>query len=298
MDRAIVEAKRRNIRLSVSIINAAPHYHHDPEEHFGMHVPAFVHHVDSAEEIDDFYDNEECIQLYKDWVSELLTRENHITGVEYRDDPTIMLWELGNEVEYHEGWNRDDGPSIRSWVEAVAPHVQDVMKGNQLVTTGEHGWPYGRNDFLNDHRPDSVDVCSIHFWPGPGHYDLPDDETAALFDELVTKAHDTLEKPLWIGEYCWSPPDGEPVDEEFMTERNEKLHEWHSWMDEADVAGATLHTLRSKKINEEIFGNEDRPQGAVFGDADTGTVEELRRYARRVREKSTASADPKLLPME
>jgi mannan endo-1,4-beta-mannosidase len=27
----------------------------------------------------------------------MLTRKNHLTGVEYRDDPTIMAWELMNE---------------------------------------------------------------------------------------------------------------------------------------------------------------------------------------------------------
>lgn len=27
----------------------------------------------------------------------LLTRKNHLTGVEYRDDPTILAWELMNE---------------------------------------------------------------------------------------------------------------------------------------------------------------------------------------------------------
>jgi hypothetical protein len=31
------------------------------------------------------------------WVQTLLTRKNHLTGVEYRDDPTIMAWELMNE---------------------------------------------------------------------------------------------------------------------------------------------------------------------------------------------------------
>jgi hypothetical protein len=30
-------------------------------------------------------------------VQTLLTRKNHLTGVEYRDDPTILAWELMNE---------------------------------------------------------------------------------------------------------------------------------------------------------------------------------------------------------
>jgi endo-1,4-beta-mannosidase len=31
------------------------------------------------------------------WAQTLLTRKNHLTGVEYRDDPTILAWELMNE---------------------------------------------------------------------------------------------------------------------------------------------------------------------------------------------------------
>lgn len=82
------------------------------------------------------------------------------------------------------------------WVQEVAPYVQDVINGNQLVPTGEHGWPDGRNDFIDDHARDSIDVSSVHFWLDPAHYNLPDDEGEALFERLVTTADETLEKPL------------------------------------------------------------------------------------------------------
>lgn len=302
MDKAIVEAKRRDIRLSHPIVDGKPQYHIDPEEQPGMQVPTFVHRVDSAEEIDDFFENEECIQLYKEWVTELLTRENHITGVEYRNDPTIMMWELGNEIEYDNWYPEKEGPSIRSWIEEVAPHVQAVMNGNQLVTTGVAGWPDSRNDFLDDHRPDSIDVCSAHYWPGPAHADLPADEAVELFERLVANAHEDLGKPLWIGEYNWAYPnrgDLSGFDDEFLAERNAKLREWHDRMDEADVAGVALHVIGSKRIHEELFGHDDRESfTTVYGDADTGTVEELRRYAERTREKSTSPAVPDLPPME
>lgn len=300
-DKAIVEAKRRGIRLSVNIINGAPHYHHDPEDHFGMHVPAFVEAVDGAETIDDFFAHEGCIQLYKDWVSELLTRENHLTGVEYRNDPTIMLWELGNEIQWEAGWERGDGPSLRQWIEEVAPHVQEVMQENQLLTTGVHGWPDGRNDFYDDHAPDSIDVCSIHWWaPGPLHYaDYTPEQSHDLFDTLIETAHEVLGKPVWIGEYNWGyGDDTEPaaVDEALIDTRNASLETWHDRFDEEDVAGVALHELGSQQIHEELFGHEGPGSSTVYADAHDSTVAEVRRYAEKVRSKS--GEDPPAEPRE
>ncbi|CAM8929131.1 unnamed protein product [Rhodiola kirilowii] len=46
---------------------------------------------------DDFFRNDICKQLYKNHVKTMLTRVNTITKVAYKDDPTIMAWELMNE---------------------------------------------------------------------------------------------------------------------------------------------------------------------------------------------------------
>lgn len=91
----------------------------------------------------------------------------------------------------------------------------------------------------------------------------------------------------------------EEIGAEFNVERNEKLNEWHDWMDEPDVTGAALHAMDSKEIQEDLFGHAHRGgYTTVHGDADTGTVTELRRYAELTMEKSTASAVPELSPMD
>jgi len=46
---------------------------------------------------DDFYSNATVKGYFKDWISYLLNRTNTYTGVKYKDEPTIMTWELGNE---------------------------------------------------------------------------------------------------------------------------------------------------------------------------------------------------------
>src|SRR5689334_24434197 len=46
-----------------------------------------------------FYSNPETRRLYREHVEKLVTRRNTITGVVYRDDPTIFGWELMNEAQ-------------------------------------------------------------------------------------------------------------------------------------------------------------------------------------------------------
>lgn len=298
-DMAITEAKRRNIRVSIPITSGTPHYDRHPVENLENTVPGYVHRAETADEINDFYRNKECIDLYKQWVEELLTHENHLTGVEYRHDPTIMMWELGNEVAWEEAWTRDSD-SLRPWIEEVGPYVKQLAP-DQLLTTGVHGWPDGRNDFLDDHRPDCIDICSMHYWVGPGHYDLPESEAEAVLDEKIKEAHETLEKPLWFSEYNWGHPDhpdspGE-LSDAFQEERNSKLRKWHNRLNEADVAGAAVHQVNPKEVVEELI-ETTRGSTTIYPFEDTGTVEELRRYARITREKSTSTAVPELTDIE
>jgi mannan endo-1,4-beta-mannosidase len=47
--------------------------------------------------ITDFYTDSTIRAWYKSYVTALVQRNNTITGVMYRDDPTILAWELINE---------------------------------------------------------------------------------------------------------------------------------------------------------------------------------------------------------
>ncbi len=298
-DMAVTEAKRRNIRLSIPIMSGGPHYDAHPVDHLVNHVPGYVYAAETAAEIDDFYRNEECIELYKEWVEELLTHENHLTGVEYRHDPTIMMWELGNEIAWTEPWTRES-QTLRPWIEEAGPYVKDLAP-DQLLTTGVHGWPDGRNDFVGDYQPDCIDACSLHYWVGPGHYDLSESEAEALLKEKIEAAHDRLEKPLWFSEYNWGHPahpdsPGELADG-FLEERNGKLEKWHTRLDESDVAATAVHQVSPKEVVEGLMERK-RSSTTIYPFEDDGTVEELRRYARLTREKSTATAVPELADSE
>jgi mannan endo-1,4-beta-mannosidase len=51
----------------------------------------------TARSKNDFFSNRECKRMYKENIRKVIQRVNVFTGVMYRDDPTIMAWELINE---------------------------------------------------------------------------------------------------------------------------------------------------------------------------------------------------------
>ena len=65
---------------------------------------------------------------FKDWVNELLTRKNSITGQLYKDDPTIMAWELANEPRVADEYERANGlprgKLLCDWVSEMSSYVK------------------------------------------------------------------------------------------------------------------------------------------------------------------------------
>ncbi len=44
-----------------------------------------------------FYMNPKAQNRFREYIATILNRKNTITGMQYKDDPTIMAWELANE---------------------------------------------------------------------------------------------------------------------------------------------------------------------------------------------------------
>lgn len=61
-----------------------------------------------------FFSDPGARRLYKQHVAAIVKRRNSITGVPYRDDPTIFAWELINEPRC-EVWA---APYCRTWLQS------------------------------------------------------------------------------------------------------------------------------------------------------------------------------------
>lgn len=286
LDRVVDAARTRGIRLSLILINGKPAYHNaeDLDDNPGVNAHTYANYVESADAYDEFYTNTECKELYKRRVQGILTRENTITGVEYRHEPAIAMWELGNEIEYAKPWTYDD-PTLKPWIEEMSRYVKSI-DDNHLVTTGEFGWA-GRNNYIADHEPASVDLCSLHYYPGPQSYDLqndPERDHPELLRKLVQTGQQELGKPVYVGEYNWQVKTGaEPP----LTDRNEQLRVIHDTLDAVDVAAAAYHSLSQSDQQ-----NWPRGGATTFGDTDDGSMDEFRRFAKIQYEKSADGALP------
>lgn len=107
-----------------------------------------------------FYADAQAQKLFLDLINELVHRENHITGVLYRDDPTIMAWQLANEPR---GFGYSD--AYVEWVDRAAGFLQ-LIDPNHLVSLGGEGklTEHERTQFERVARSPHLDYLTIHIW--------------------------------------------------------------------------------------------------------------------------------------
>lgn len=149
-----------------------------------------------------FYTNPETRRLYREHIEKLVTRRNTVTGVNYRDDPTIFAWELMNEAQVITGrW-----AERRAWFAEMSTYLKS-LDPNHMVTPGAWGYRSSseRREWLADHALPTIDYCDVHNYPRDDH-DSFIDSPAALkeFIENRAAAAFSLGKPLVLGEFGMS----------------------------------------------------------------------------------------------
>ena len=150
-----------------------------------------------------FYTNEEARRLYRQHVERVATRRNHITGVLYRDDPTIFGWELINEAQAVTGhW-----AERRAWIAEMSSYLKS-LDPNHLISPGDWGYRSSveRREWIEDHRLPNVDYCDVHIYP------IDDDDSFVSspgdlreFIDNRANAALTVNKPLVFGEFGMGP---------------------------------------------------------------------------------------------
>lgn len=205
LDRTIAEAARNKLRVQLCLTNwwrdtggvtqylrwAGIKDADDDKAPFGI----------NEERAMLFYRNETTRRLYRQHVEKIATRRNSVTGLLYRDDPTIFGYELMNEAKSVTlRW-----AERRAWFAEMSAYLKS-LDPDHLVTPGDWGYRSGgaaeRREWLADHALPHVDYCDVHNYPINDHDGFVDSPEALrqFIDNRVAAAY-SLGKPLVFGEF-------------------------------------------------------------------------------------------------
>ncbi|TWT92847.1 hypothetical protein Pla108_39870 [Botrimarina colliarenosi] len=128
-----------------------------------------------------FWTNRQVINDFKRTIAYVVNRRNTLTGRLYRDDPTILGWETGNEISPTPAWTRE----IAAYLKSLDP--------NHLVIDGK-----SLDGVVSESLDDpNVDVITSHHYPDRGE-DVP----AAIAKAIRQTAG---KKPYFVGEVGFLP---------------------------------------------------------------------------------------------
>ncbi|XP_038703310.1 mannan endo-1,4-beta-mannosidase 7-like [Tripterygium wilfordii] len=170
LDFAISEANRHGIKLVLSLVNNYDQYGGKKQ-----YVNWARNQGQSISSDDEFFSNSVVKDYYKNHIKTVLMRRNSVSGVAYKDDPTIMAWELINEPRCNSDLS---GKSIQAWITDMASYLKSV-DGNHLLEVGLEGF-YGQTsadkqqynpnfqvgtDFIANNQIAGVDFATVHSYP-------------------------------------------------------------------------------------------------------------------------------------
>ena len=176
IDYVIQAANAHHLRLILPLVDNWAYYHG------GRGTFTMWRGVNDMEQ---FYWNSAVIGDFEQYIYQVLNHVNVYTHRAYKDDPTIMAWETGNELR-----------APTSWVQRIATYIKSidthhlVMDGNDM-NSGEN------SNMKGDLMLNMVDMYTGHYYP-------------LSVDRLKWQAQQARQanKVYVVGEYDWTGQHG------------------------------------------------------------------------------------------
>ncbi|XP_068664810.1 mannan endo-1,4-beta-mannosidase 2-like [Aristolochia californica] len=214
LDSVIAEAKQSGIRLLFSLVNNLQPYGGKTQ-----YVKwAWDEAVGLSSSNDSFFFDPSICTYFKTYLQAILTRKNTITGIEYKDDPTIFAWELMNEPRCI---SDPSGDTLQDWIEEMSRFVKTI-DNNHLLTVGLEGfygptspeklnvnpadWANGLGtDFILNSKISTLDFASVHVYPDNWILDEGLDDKLKFVTKWVQShikdGDEVLKKPVLLTEF-------------------------------------------------------------------------------------------------
>jgi len=145
-----------------------------------------------------FYSEKKAVALFNTYVKNLVSRKNSVTGKFYKDDPTIMSWQLANEPRPGDGkTSHGNLPAYYAWIKSTTSLIKSI-DGNHLVSVGSEG-TMGCLELeecvLKSHSDTGIDYLTFHMWlKNWGWFDV--NKPKATFKPALVKAEAYVEEHL------------------------------------------------------------------------------------------------------
>ncbi|KIO30746.1 glycoside hydrolase family 5 protein [Tulasnella calospora MUT 4182] len=161
-DQVIASAKAHGLKLIVALTN-------NWQDYGGMDV--YVKQIANSDNHDLFYTNSNVIQAFKNYIAVWVNR--------YKNEPTILAWELANEPRCHGTTGTWTGTcttsTITQWVQNIGSYIKG-LDSCHLVGIGDEGmglngdgtYPYTAYeglDFPTNLAISSIDFGTAHLYP-------------------------------------------------------------------------------------------------------------------------------------
>lgn len=154
---------------------------------------------------DAFFTNAACRTAYKNYVSHMLNHVNVYSGIAYKDDPTVMAWELANEPRCQ---SDPTGNTLLAWADEMSTYIKSIDQ-NHLVTVGDEGFfNRGGSDFCYNGGSGvdwdrlielpNIDFETMHLYP-EGWGKTIDWSVQYINDHIATAK--SVGKPVILEEY-------------------------------------------------------------------------------------------------
>ena len=250
LDYVLHLADQNDLRVILALVN-------NWDDYGGMNQ--YVAWSGTASSHDDFYTDANCRAWYKNHISAVLNRVNTFNGRIYREDPTVLAWELANEPRCV---SDPTGGTLEAWITEMSAYIKGI-DATHLVTTGSEGF-YGPDgpdhnpigwmssqgvDFIPHHQIATIDFACVHDWGA--HWGLDYAESMLWVRNHIDDSTELLGKPVILEEF------GRPLP---IETRNTFYQGWYDEIYSAAQAGGA-----AGGSNFWILYHDDYPDYDGFG---------------------------------
>ena len=168
LDTAIAEAKKRGIRVILTLTNYWKDY---------GGLPTYATWA-GAKDAEDFYGNTTMQGYFKEYATMFANRTNTVTGIAYKDEPTIMAWEIANELRCR---SCTDSTALINTIDELSKFMKGLFP-KQLIADGGEGFDdtpenwaklsntypisgYEHASFSKMVKLTALDMVSYHYYP-------------------------------------------------------------------------------------------------------------------------------------